>query len=114
MSMVIYFLAFLLLLIGLYSIVIKKNLIKIVLGLVIIEYALNLFIVLIGYKTDGHAPIMQMGEASWIFVDPLPQALVLTAIVIGLATLVLIISICVRLYEKYGSMDITDIRRLRG
>jgi len=114
MSMVVYFLAFLLLLIGLYSIVIKKNLLKIVLGLVIIEYALNLFIVLIGYKNDGHAPVMEAGESAWIFVDPLPQALVLTAIVIGLATLVLIISICVRLYEKYGTMDITDIRKLRG
>ncbi len=114
MSILIYFLAFLLLLIGLYSIVIKKNLIKIVLGLVIIEYALNLFIILIGYKWDGHAPIMEAGEGAWRFVDPLPQALVLTAIVIGLATLVLIISISIRLYEKYGTMDITQIRKLRG
>ena len=114
MSMVIYFLCFLLLLIGLYSIMVKKNLIKIVIGLVIIEYAINLFIVLIGYKWGGHAPVMEAGKTAWEFVDPLPQALVLTAIVIGLATLILIISLCIKVYEKYGTMDITDIRKLRG
>lgn len=114
MSVVIYFLSFLLLLIGLYSIMVKKNLIKIVIGLVIIEYAINLFIVLIGYRLGGHAPVMEAGKTAWKFVDPLPQALVLTAIVIGLATLVLIISLCIRVYEKYGTMDITDIRKLRG
>ncbi|MDH5662655.1 MAG: sodium:proton antiporter, partial [Elusimicrobiota bacterium] len=47
-------------------------------------------------------------------VDPLPQALILTAIVIGLAVTVLIVSIAVRIYEKYGTFDITKIRRLRG
>ena len=47
-------------------------------------------------------------------VDPLPQALVLTAIVISLGSLALMISICIRTYEKYGTFDITQIRRLKG
>ena len=47
-------------------------------------------------------------------VDPLPQALVLTSIVISLGSLALLISICVRIYEKYGTFDITEIRRLKG
>ncbi|MCX6348536.1 MAG: NADH-quinone oxidoreductase subunit K [Candidatus Aureabacteria bacterium] len=47
-------------------------------------------------------------------VDPLPQALVLTAIVIGLATTALIAAIAIRLYEKYGTFDITEIRKLKG
>ena len=114
MSMCIYFMCFLLLLIGLYCVVIKKNLLKIVIGIAIIEYAINLFIVIIGYKWDGHAPLINAGAPDWIYVDPLPQALVLTAIVIGLATLMLIISLCVKLYEKYGTLDITEIRKLRG
>jgi multicomponent Na+:H+ antiporter subunit C len=47
-------------------------------------------------------------------VDPLPQALVLTSIVIGLGSLALMISVCIRIYQKYGTFDITEIRRLRG
>jgi multicomponent Na+:H+ antiporter subunit C len=47
-------------------------------------------------------------------VDPLPQALVLTSIVIGLGVLALMVALCVRLYERYGTFDITEIRRLRG
>ena len=47
-------------------------------------------------------------------VDPLPQALVLTAIVISLGSLALMISICIRTYERYGTFDITEIRRLKG
>lgn len=114
MSLAVYTMCFLLLLIGLYCIMMKKNLLKIVIGIAIIEYAINLFIVLFGYKFEGHAPIVRRGAVDWVFVDPLPQALVLTAIVIGLATLALMISICIRLYEKYGTLDITEIRKLRG
>ncbi len=47
-------------------------------------------------------------------VDPLPQALVLTAIVIGLAVTALIAALAMRVYEKYGTFDITKIRRLKG
>jgi multicomponent Na+:H+ antiporter subunit C len=47
-------------------------------------------------------------------VDPLPQALVLTSIVIGLGITSLGIALCIRLYEKYGTFDITEIRRLKG
>jgi len=47
-------------------------------------------------------------------VDPLPQALVLTSIVISLATTALVIAIALRIYEKYHTFDITKIRRLRG
>lgn len=110
----VYFLCFLLLLIGLYCIVTKKNLLKIIIGLVIVEYAVNLFLVLLGYKTGGHAPIINPAAPDWIYVDPLPQALVLTAIVIGLAVLALVVAIALRIYERYGTFDITEIRRLRG
>ena len=113
-SILIYFTCFLVFLIGLYCIVTKKNLLKIVIGLVILEYAVNLFIVVLGYRWDGHAPIVKPGETAWLYVDPLPQALVLTAIVIGLATLTLMVSIVLRLYERYGTFDITEIRKLKG
>jgi len=120
-----YALCFLLFMIGLYCAVVKKNMVKIVLGILIMEYAVNLFLVMLGYRAGGQAPVVERGhiesatgQISAAFVnsavDPLPQALVLTAIVISLGSLALMISICVRTYEKYGTFDITQIRRLKG
>jgi len=118
-----YFLAMVLLVIGIYAIVGKKNLIKIIVGVIVMEYAVNLFLVLIGYRSGGRAPIItkqvsenpqRLSEFVKTAVDPLPQALILTSIVIGLATLVLMIAIAIRIYEKYGTFDVSKIRKLRG
>jgi multicomponent Na+:H+ antiporter subunit C len=120
-----YPMCFLLFVIGLYCALVKKNMVKIVLGIVIMEYAANLFLIMLGYRTGGVAPIIQKSDVLSTAgridltlvntsVDPLPQALVLTAIVISLGSLALMISICVRTYEKYGTFDITQIRRLKG
>jgi multicomponent Na+:H+ antiporter subunit C len=120
-----YALCFLLFVIGLYCAVVKKNMVKIVIGILVMEYAVNLFLIMLGYRTGGEAPIIdktqidpQTGQlvASFInsAVDPLPQALVLTAIVISLGSLALMISICIRTYGEYGTFDITEIRRLKG
>ncbi len=120
-----YALCFLLFTIGLYCVVVKKNMVKIVIGLAVMEYAVNLFLIMLGYRTNGEAPILdktcydsttRQVTAGFLnsTVDPLPQALVLTSIVIGLGTLALLISICIRTYEKYGTFDITKIRRLKG
>jgi len=110
----IYLLCFVLFCIGLYCILAKRNLIKIIIGISIIDYSLYLFLVLIGYRMQGRAPIHSPVQRIENMVDPLPQALVLTAIVIGLAVLALLISIAVRLYDKYGTFDITKIRKLKG
>jgi len=115
-----YALCFLLFMIGLYCAVVKKNMVKIVVGILIMEYAVNLFLVMLGYRQGGVAPIIDKESQAALSnfvnssVDPLPQALVLTAIVISLGSLALMISICIRTYEKYGTFDITEIRRLRG
>ena len=120
-----YALCFLLFTIGLYCAVIKKNMVKIVIGIMVMEYAVNLFLIMLGYRIGGIAPIIDKGQfesgtdqitAGFLSssVDPLPQALVLTAIVISLGSLALIISICIRTYERYGTFDITQIRRLKG
>jgi len=110
----IYLLCMILFCIGLYCIIIKRNLIKIIIGMSIIDYSLFLFLVLIGYRMEGRAPIYSQTQQVKNLVDPIPQALVLTAIVIGLAVLALMISIAIRLYEKYGTFDINEIRKLRG
>jgi len=120
-----YALCFLLFMIGLYCAVVKKNMVKIVIGIMIMEYAVNLFLIMLGFCSGGAAPIIGKddldgpgGQLTDLFisssVDPLPQALVLTAIVISLGSLALMISICIRIYGKYGTFDITQIRRLKG
>ena len=114
----IYSLCFVLFIIGLYCALTKKNIVKIVIGLVIMESAVNLFLVMLGYRKDGVAPLVDKTTNPLEFlsssVDPLPQALVVTSIVIGLGVTTLAISLCIRLYEKYGTFDISEIRRLKG
>jgi multicomponent Na+:H+ antiporter subunit C len=113
-----YILSTILLLLGIYGVIAKKNLVKIVIGLCIIEYATNLMLILIGYRTNGIAPIVtnvdKAAEQASTFVDPIPQALIVTSIVIGLGVSAMVIALCLRLYEKYGSFDILQIRRLKG
>ncbi len=110
----IYLLSLVLLGVGLYCVLVKRNLIKIVVGIIIMEYGVNLIFILFGYRAEGRAPILDQSQEITNMVDPLPQALVLTAIVIGLATTALMVAIAVRLYDRYGTFDITKIRRLRG
>jgi multicomponent Na+:H+ antiporter subunit C len=116
--MILYFLTLVLFVMGIYCLIAKKNIVKKIIGLVIIDYAINLFIILIGYRQGGVAPIlfrnMPREELVQHGVDPLPQALVLTSIVIGLGVLALQVAICLRLYEKYKTFNMSEINRLRG
>jgi multisubunit Na+/H+ antiporter MnhC subunit len=91
-----------------------RNLIKIAISLSVMEFSTFLFFALIGYIEGGVAPIVNPAEPNKIYVDPLPQALVLTAIVIGLATTALMMAVIIRLYRKYGTFDIREIKNLRG
>ena len=113
-----YLLAMVLLGIGVYAIACKKNLIKVIVGVLVIEYAVNLFLLLQGYRAGGGAPILVEGQAVSDFartsVDPLPQALILTSIVIGLGVMALMVAMALRIHEKYGTFDLSEIRKLRG
>ena len=112
--MIIYLLCLVLFSLGIYCILRKRNIIKIIVGIIIVEYAVNLFFILIAYRMGGRSPILSEGANIQNMVDPLPQALVLTSIVIGLATIALLVAIAMRIYEKYGTFDITKIRELKG
>ncbi len=113
--MILYLLTFLLFGVGLYGVWTKRHLIRVIMGLVIMETAMNLFLILIGYRKDGVAPILIDAESGTAaMVDPIPQALVLTAIVIGLATTALLLAFGVRIYAKYKTLDLDKIRNLRG
>lgn len=103
----------LLVILGLYTLVFKRNLIKIAIGLNLVECGVNLFLITLGYRSEGVAPIYTMA-AKGEMVLPTPQALTLTSIVIGLATTALILSFAIMIYKHYGTVDASKVRRLRG
>ena len=115
-----YLLTMVLLAIGIYAISCKRNLIKVIIGVMIAEYAVNLFLILLGYRAGGGAPILTKGQEGDIAafaagsVDPLPQALILTSIVIGLGLVALMAAMAIRLHEKYGTFDTSEMKKLQG
>ena len=103
-----------LIIIGLYIILVKRNLIKVIIGLTFFETGINLLLISVGYIRNGTAPIFSReGLDPGKMVDPTPQALVLTAIVIGVAILALALSLAIRLYEHYGTLDLRKIKELK-
>ncbi len=110
----IYLLCAMLLLVGVFGVLSQRNVIKIIISISIMEYAVNLFLVLVGYRRAGIAPIMtgripESLEFADKAVDPLPQAMVLTSIVIGLGVMALMVTMALRLYHVYGTYDISEI-----
>ena len=118
MGIAIYVLVFVFFLIGLYALVAKKNVVRIIIGVVILESAVNLMLVLVGYRKNGMPPILAEGQSSSDLaaraVDPIPQAMVLTTVIVGLSFMVLAVALAIRLYDRYGTFDMNDIRNLRG
>lgn len=112
--MIVYLLCFALFLIGLYGVLTKRDLVKIIISVGIMGYAVNLFLVLFGYRNGSSYPILEQNVPVKEMVDPLPQALVLTSIVIELGTTAMLVALAIRLFEKYKTFDITRIRSLRG
>jgi len=99
---------------GVYTLMYKKNLIKIAIGVCLIENGVNLFLITLGYRKGAIAPIYTMAPSGQSMVLPTPQALTLTSIVIGIATTALILSVAMMIYKHYGTLDTDEVRRLRG
>ena len=110
--------AVLVILIGLYGALVKRSLLKIVIGLSIMEAGVNLFMVSLGYLKGGTAPIfsakgIEMAENGVKMVDPVPQALVLTAIVIGFGVTAVALSLVIRLWRHHHTLYIDEIKNLK-
>jgi len=114
-TLAVYGTAIMLIAIGLYAVLLKKHLVKIVIGLSIIDAGVHLLFVAVGYIQNGTAPIFSPGyeHAADKMVDPVPQALVLTAIVIGFAVTALALSLVIRLYKHHHTANIDQIKSLK-
>ena len=116
MMMFNYIAAVLLIVLGLYCILFKKDLIKIVLGMGIVDYGINLFIVSVGFNDGGTAPIFALSEllSGAYFVDPVPQALTLTSIVIGASVDAMALSLVIKIYKQHKTRHADEVRGLHG
>ncbi len=99
--------------VALYIAMTQRNLIKLVMGLSILEAGVNLFLVALGYRQDGVAPIFT-NAPGLLMVLPVPQALTLTSIVIGVATTALMLTMVVLIHRHTGETDAEKSRRVKG
>jgi multicomponent K+:H+ antiporter subunit C len=90
--------------------ILRRRVFDVVLGLTLISYAVNLFIFFMGRLAVGKPPIVEAGRALNLsnYADPLPQALVLTAIVISFGMTAVLLAIAVRGYIENGHDDVDD------
>lgn len=110
-----YLLFALLLAIGLYMMVANSNLVKMIIGLNLFQTAIFLFFISTAYVAGGSTPVIPEEAAAYDpFVSPLPQVIVLTAIVVGIALTAVALALIVRIYSEYGTLDEDVIRRVRA
>jgi multisubunit Na+/H+ antiporter MnhC subunit len=106
-----------LMLLGIWGLLSRRHLIKIILGFSLLDTGIHILLVAIGYRKDGTAPIFDAdlapSEAVARAVDPVPSALVLTAIVIGLAVTALMLSYAVKMFQHKRSLMIDRNRELK-
>jgi len=101
-----------LLMIGFYAVIANTNLIKKLIGLSIFQAAVFLLYITMGKISGGTAPILPKGVSDAVYSNPLPQVLILTAIVVGISTTALGLGVVVRIKEEYGSIDERDIQEI--
>ena len=92
---------------GLYILIARTNLLKKLVGLAILQSSVYLLYIAPGKLIGGTAPIIADGFA--VYSNPLPHVLILTAIVVGVATLALGLALVVRIREAYGSIEEDEI-----
>ncbi|MFA5294742.1 MAG: cation:proton antiporter subunit C [Methanoregulaceae archaeon] len=100
-----YWMAIILMLIGLYALIAKQNLVKKIIGLNIFQTAIFLFYISFADVIGGTAPIYTAEGTSALYVNPLPHVLMLTAIVVGVSITAVALSLVVRIYQEYQVMD---------
>ena len=110
-----YIVAMLLFSVGLYCLLVKRNIIKMIIGLEVMTNGVHLFLISLGYRVGGVAPIVtgDPAQIAILGVDPVPQALVLTSIVIDICIIALALSLAIYAYQHYRTLNPFKIRRLR-
>jgi len=108
---------FILIIMGLYGALTQHNILRMIVSFTIANTGVNIVLVSVGYISGRTAPILDaavpVAQAAERIIDPLPQALVLTAIVIGLGITTLMLTYAYKLYHAKGSLDISQFSELK-
>ena len=105
-----YWIVIILMMVGLYTVISRGNLIKKIIGLNIFQVSVFFLYISLGTVKGGAAPIITEGVE--VYSNPLPHVLILTAIVVGVATTALALALVVRIKESYGSIEEDEIHNL--
>lgn len=95
---------------GFYVVISDGNLVKKLVGLALFQTSVFIFYISLGKVADGSAPILTDGVT--VYSNPLPHVLILTAIVVGVATTAVGLALVVRIHEAYGSVEEDEIQAL--
>jgi multicomponent Na+:H+ antiporter subunit C len=107
-----YWVSIVLMMIGFYVVIAHGNLVKKIFGLNIFQVAVFVFYISMSKVTGGTAPILDPRYE--VYTNPLPHVLILTAIVVGVATMALGLALVVRIRSAYGTIEEEEIERLEG
>jgi multicomponent Na+:H+ antiporter subunit C len=107
-----------LILIGLAGILLHHNILRMIIGFSLMDSGVAIILVSMGYVTGGTAPIIDtdlpLADAVTRVVDPIPSALTVTAIVIGMSVTAVMLAYAIRLYRTHGTLDIRAFRDSQG
>jgi multicomponent Na+:H+ antiporter subunit C len=103
----VHFFVFILMVIGIYTVISHGNLVKKLIGLNVFQIGVFMFYISLGTVEGGNPPII--GEGAGTYSHPLPHVLILTAIVVGVATTSLGLALTVRIFEAYGTIEEDEV-----
>lgn len=105
-------LAIVLMMIGFYPVIARPNLVKKIVGLSLFQTGIFLFFIALGKVEPGTAPVMDEAGPVQSYTNPLPTALILTAIVVSVSTLAVALGIVVRIRQAYGTVEDGEIESM--
>lgn len=109
-----YWMVIVLMSMGFYVLMAERNLVKKVIGLNIFQMAVIMLYITMAKVEGGTAPIVVTVSEDAIYSNPLPHVLMLTAIVVGIATVALALALVVRIHEEFGTIEEDDIQEMEG
>lgn len=94
-----------LIVIGFYGMLSKRNLVKQLIGLNIMQTAIILLFISMSVRTGGTVPIIEKGAGAVVYMSPLPHVLMLTAIVVMVGTAGVAFALLIRIYNRFGTLE---------
>lgn len=109
-----YWVVIFLMMVGFYILISRGNLIKKIVGLNVFQTSVFMLYISLGKITGGTPPILIEMEEDVVYSNPLPHVLILTAIVVGIATTSVALALAVRIKEAYGTLEEDEINRIEA